>query len=405
MPLSPSATALGQLDVSDLIESPREDVLSVSLDIDPTKPEYQHDPPAYLIWLRETLKETTEGLPKVARREAEAEAQRILDTLTHDRPAGRGVAFYAARDLWRIYVLPVPLPSRVRYGRPDLMPVLWAVDEYEPYAILVVDHRHARIVLAYLGRAAVVDKESMWLNVRDWRFGAGRPPTSTREEGIGVGRGSAPEEFQARVEAHEHRFWAHAAEATDRFLGEARIDRLIIGGSDEAVSVVRNALPKSSRDKVIALLHVPAQAGVAEIRDRTLPVALAEEHRRQAAMIATVLERAGARGGAVIGLAPTLEALIEREVHVAVVDRNLETNVWQCKRCGYVSADPVNICPICGGVVERMTLPEVLPVLVHRNRARLEVVSHDAATGLAEGVGALLRYVPGEEPPAVRERT
>jgi len=69
------------LDLSELIETSREDVLSASIDIDPTKPEHQHDPPAYLICLRNAVKETTEGLPKDARREATEAAQRILDFL------------------------------------------------------------------------------------------------------------------------------------------------------------------------------------------------------------------------------------------------------------------------------------------------------------------------------------
>lgn len=32
-------------EVSDLVETTRTDVLSVSIDIDPTKPEHEHDPP------------------------------------------------------------------------------------------------------------------------------------------------------------------------------------------------------------------------------------------------------------------------------------------------------------------------------------------------------------------------
>lgn len=107
-------------------------------------------------------------------------AARIV-RLLRSRPRGRGVAVYAAPDMWRTYILPVPLQNRARYGRPDIMPLLWAIDEYEPYAILVVDREHARVAVTYLGRSAIVDKEELWLNRRSWRFASGRPPTFTRQ--------------------------------------------------------------------------------------------------------------------------------------------------------------------------------------------------------------------------------
>src|SRR3972149_1427877 len=72
------------------------------------------------------------------------------------RPRGKGLALFAAPGLWREYVLPVPLTNRAQYGRPDVVPVLWAVDEYEPCASLAVDREHARILIAYLGRTTTV---------------------------------------------------------------------------------------------------------------------------------------------------------------------------------------------------------------------------------------------------------
>src|SRR3990170_2061003 len=146
------AETLWAVDLADLIEAERADVLSVSLDVDPSRPEHQGQNPAYRIWLRNALRQTLEAIPKEARRGADELAQ---------------------------YVLPVPLTNRAQYGRPDVVPVLWAVDEYEPYAILAVDREHARILIAYLGRTTTVDEETLELDTSDWRFKAGRQPSFT----------------------------------------------------------------------------------------------------------------------------------------------------------------------------------------------------------------------------------
>ena len=158
------AETLRAVDLADLIEAERADVLSVSLDVDPSRPEHQGQNPAYRIWLRNALRQTLEAIPKEARRGADELAQRIIRHVETNRPRGRGLAIFAAPGLWREYVLPVPLTNRAQYGRPDVVPVLWAVDEYEPYAILAVDREHARILIAYLGRTTTVDEETLELD-------------------------------------------------------------------------------------------------------------------------------------------------------------------------------------------------------------------------------------------------
>src|SRR3990172_3646894 len=123
------AETLWAVDLADLIEAERADVLSLSLDVHPPTPRGRRG----------------EATPKGPRRGADELAQRITRQVETTRPRGRGLAIFAAPGLWREYVLPVPLTNRAQDGRPDVVPVLWAVDGYEPYALLAVDREHARI--------------------------------------------------------------------------------------------------------------------------------------------------------------------------------------------------------------------------------------------------------------------
>src|SRR3989304_5074823 len=80
------AETLRAVDLADLIEAERADVLSVSLDVDPSRPEHQGQNPAYRIWLRNALRQTLEAIPKEARRGADELAQRIIRHVATDPP-------------------------------------------------------------------------------------------------------------------------------------------------------------------------------------------------------------------------------------------------------------------------------------------------------------------------------
>lgn len=380
-------------DLSELIETDRDDVLSISLDVDPTRPENQGVPPAYRTWLRNALREILEPLPAERRRAAEALG--IVARLDAHRPRGKGLLLFAASGLWREYTVPVPLPNRVRYGRPDVHSALWALDEYEPYAIVAVDREHARMMLAYLGQTTVVEEEALQLDTSDWRFKAGRQPTFAKRSGTGASRGTQRDTFEARVDDHVRRFWQGAAQAASQMLRESRIRRLIIGGPEEAAHAVRDLLTEEARRAVVGLVPLPTRADQHEVRARTLPVAQADEHRREQALVSEVLDLAAAGGGGVVGAQATLDALVREQVMTVVADRDLEGDAWHCDRCGYVGASAVEGCPACGGPVRRLPLTQAVPLLAHRNAARVEIVAGDAAAPLRRhgGLGALLRYV------------
>jgi peptide chain release factor subunit 1 len=385
---------LSHLAVSDLLNSPRLDVLSIALDVDPTKPENQAEPPAYRIRLRNELRALLDKLPKDERKRVKDVVERVEAFLDQERPQGRGLTIFAADDLWRVHVLPVPLRNQVHYGRPDVLPLLWAADEYEPYAVLAVNRERALLLIAYLGGTVVAKADELELDTSHWRFKSGRPPTFTKAMGTGASRGTERDTFEARVQDHLRRLWSGAAEAADRWLQEARVDRLIIAGPEEAASAVRNLLPPTARTKLVAVVPVPGEADPDEIHRLTMRVALDEEHRRERALVEDLLARAPAGAGTVVGLGPTLDALAREQVITLVVDRDVDAQVHRCARCGFVTADPRPSCPVCGGPQERTGLTQVLPLLARQNGARVETVSGEAAAQLRAhgGIGAILRY-------------
>jgi peptide subunit release factor 1 (eRF1) len=384
--------------LEDLMGIARQDVFSISLDVDPTKPEHQVPNPAYRIWLHQAMRQTLAGIVGPDRAGALRTGRKVLAYVDTAPARGRGLAIFAAPKLWREYSLPFPLPNRVQFGRPDLIPLLWAMSEYKAYAIVAVYLEHARIAVAYLGRTTVVDDETLELDTRDWRFKSGRSDTYTRRVGVGVGRGAQADTFDARVDEHRRQFWHGVAQATARALVDRHIDRVIIGGPEEAATTVREFLPEAVRAHVIETVPLPSYASLAEVQERTLPVALADHHRRESGLVADLLARVGADAGAVVGRAATFRSLVQGEVNTLVVARDLEGDIWQCTQCQYLSATPIGTCPGCGGSVDRAPLRQMLPTLARRHGAGIEVVGPSTSSQLTDGIGALLRFrAPHEE--------
>lgn len=379
-------------DLADLVTSARQDVLSVLLDVDPTAPEHRTPHPAYLIWLHQALQTLLKSLAQPARDRAERAARRVLAYMNVTQPTGRGLAIFTAPDLWRAYVLPFALSNRVEYGRAEVMPLLWAMSEYAPYAILAVYRDHARLIIAYAGRIAVVGDETLDLDTRDWRFKSGRTDTYTRRVGVGVGRGAQADEFDSRVEERLRRFWKGVAEATSHALITFHVNRIVLGGPEEVVAAVRELLPDRLQSRVIGTVPLPAYATLEEIRERTLPLAVADHERREKELVRAILEQSAANGHAVAGRAATLESLMEGEARLLVASRDLPGDAWECRHCHYVSARETDVCPACGGVPERGALRQTLPALAKKHGAALTVVGAEVAAQMPDGVGGLLRY-------------
>lgn len=382
----------GQDEIRELLALTRSDVLSVALDTDPTKPEHQAVAPAYRIVFRNAGRALRRVVPRRRRAAFDESVARILARLD-DPLRGRGMAIFAAPGLWREFVLPVPLPNRIRYGRPDLISVLWAVDEYEPIAIVAVDQRHVRLLRAYLGGTALIDTDAFILDTSDWKFKSGALRPAGRKSGVNVSRGRQADSFDERVAAQTDRFWRGAADAVVEFLRDQRIGRVVLAGTDDSVHGFKTLLPETLQPAVVGTVHLSPPITEAEIWRRALPVALAVEHQRETGLVADLVQQAAARHLGVVGRAATLGALVRGQARLVVADRNAPGEVWWCSACADASVSAER-CSQCGGPAERLELVHVLPVLAKRHGAELELISAEAAAllGEHEGIGTMLRY-------------
>ncbi len=352
-------------------------VLSAYLDLDPARLVGR----TYRIAFDDLVKEARERLEGTARGDLQREAARVQAWLESEKPHGKGLALFSCepRDLWQAHFLSVRLNDHLAFNpAPDIAPLLEVLDEYERYAVALVDKVKARLFTVFLGEIEETD--------------AFEDRMTTEHDRAGVQQARSRGHRDAHVVWHLKRVARRLAE----MLGRRRFDRLILSGPQEAASELRLLLPRALAHRLVAVIPGEMFATERDILDKTLEIESRIEREVEERVVGDLIDRAGAGGRAVIGLDPTLEALGRGEVQTLVVADEARLGGAECPNCGRLQSGNAAICPACGAAMR--------PVhdLLHRamgraveQAGRVEIVRGDAGRRLSEvgqGIGALLRY-------------
>ncbi|MSP14397.1 MAG: hypothetical protein EXR62_15775 [Chloroflexi bacterium] len=383
-------------DVETILNLQRDDILSIYLNVDPTLPENQSTQPAYRIWLKNAL----DGLaPRPNNDQSERQqrlalsqmATKIMTHFVDFRPQGKGVVLFAAEDYWQEFDLPVPISNKIHYGRPDVVPLLWLLDEYERYGIVQVDHRRVELLTAFLGRPEAKDEMRLELDTSDW------PRTvmiHNASNGPKTNAGTNRDVFEDRVDEQVRGFWREAAVKISAWVEEANLERLIFGGNEEAVSGLKTTLPEAVGKRVIGTLSLPFYENDATTLQRVTPLAIEYERKHEKELVEQVINYAMAGGRGAVGQVDVFDALQQGRAQTVVAAMPIEGQVWECQNCHRIADHEIAICPTCSGAVRQRQLATTLPLLAAQTNATLEMV-YDEAAELVQaygGIGALLRY-------------
>jgi hypothetical protein len=269
-------------------------------------------------------------------------------------PRGKGVAFFScARErLWQAHELPVRVDDHVAFEpHPDIGPLLELVDDYERYAVALVDTVGARLFSVFLG--AIEEQEPVHGPLKD-------------------------------LARHLAALARHRP-----------FDRLVLAGPDDLTGELTGLLPRPLAQRVIAVMPADQSTSTQYLLEATLDIERRIEREVEERILQQLLDNAGANGRATVGLAPTLDALWLNEVRTLVVADGVHVPGSECPACGRLEKGHVVVCPKCGVAMRD------IHDLFHRAMARVveqtgrtEVVHDTAAQRLqseADGLGALLR--------------
>lgn len=373
-------------------------ILSLYVDVNPAKPENAGK--AYALRAKDAMKalNVPEGL-----------SERVLEVLKNQVLEARTAVFFAGEDLFEVLLLQVELPLVISvktafldekagrylvdgvlayFGEPFLLPLVYALDEYERYGVVYVDQEKWRVFEVFLGEIEEVHDAFLALDTEAWR----RLSLDAPGRRFNLGRisgGAAQDLFAKRLEAWEERFYKALAHELER-LSEARgFTRLVLMGPEEHTKLFLGHLPKRLRERVVAELpslpHPGASPG--EVLKRLEPV-LEEVERREEVKFLERLEEAYPKAA----FGPEVLARVqEGRVEVWVLPWHLEQEVYLCQ--DFAFADEAQALAYCESP-EKKPLAAVLAPLAVGYATKLEFVRGEAEKRLLErgGMAALLRW-------------
>jgi hypothetical protein len=300
-------------DVKQLLSQTGDQTLTLYLTVDPAARENQAATPAWRIWLKDALKGIEDGLngdgawPDIR--------ERVESYFADYQPNSKSLALFAGPDFQQVYELPVAVENQATFGAMPVAPLLWVMDEYQNYLIVMVDQQRAFFYTAYLGEIGFQQDMKLELDTDDWREKTGAPPSTSVSS---LGRGSSQDDYEDRVEENVRRFYRQVGEQIADFVTRQGIKRVVLGGSEQSAYAVRDLLPEHLAKAVVDVLPIPMRCNVKEIMERVQPRALDYERETETALVEEVIGLAKAGGRGALGREAVMQALDMQRVEVLV---------------------------------------------------------------------------------------
>jgi len=355
-----------------------EGILSVYLRVDP-KLMYERRHP--LSEFKAALKHV-DAPPEENRSRLHSEIDRVLHFLEEPwSPTGRGLVIFSCQPLglWETVSLNVTVPNVVHFTETAQVRILARIiDENERYAAVVVDKEDAHLYIIHMGEIEQATEV----------FDEGVP--GRHEQG-----GWSQARYRRHHEFHVHEHLKHVLERLQRYHQTRPFDRLILSGSEEALTEFEKMLPTPLQELVIGNFSVNRMDRPQEILDRARPVYEAFERRQEEALVDQIVNDSAAGGPGVLGAGDTIRALNEGRIRTLVVGDAVAFPGAECPSCGMLTEQPQPRCPACEAETDE--LPDIVERAVQRiylNHGGVEVVFGKAAEKLAAngGIGAQLRF-------------
>lgn len=305
-------------DVKQLLEQADANTLTVYLTTDNSAQENQASNPAWQTFIRQALRQFDAEHGKGKTGTWPSIRERVEAFAADYRPASKGLALIYGPEVEQVFELPVRLDNQAYYGKPSLTPLLWAIDEFEPYLVTMVDNEKAYFVIGYLGQAEFQNDETLYIDFGVEHFGE-KVNRVAHQTGQYVTRGSVRDEFEDFVDEHIAQLHRKVAERTVELLDERGIRRLIVGGDERAAHAVRDILPEKERAKLVRIARLPLRLKPHEILAQVTEDALEFERQEEIRLVEQVIDFAKSGGRGALGWEAVRQALQMQQVELLIL--------------------------------------------------------------------------------------
>ena len=337
----------------------------------------------YVIHVKNMLRQTVDKLDRAITKKVKPDIDKIESyILTNRRVFKKGLIIFSSheRRFWKEYHLAVPFRNEIIVDTtPYVKPLLDVLDNYQRYAILLVDRESARLFLVHLGEI----EEYSEVHSED-------VPGRHKKGGWFA---LAERSYERHIDYHVSLHLKDVLRELGSFLSGQYVGRMIIGGSEEAVTKVKTMLPQDIAEKVIGTFQAGMSANGNEIMRKAEPIFQEYEKQRENEDIEELLTKVMKKKNAVLGVDNVLNALQEGRIMKLFLMKDFKQSGLSCEQCGYLSAQKISPCPFCGGNMQKERyLIDLIAQKTVEQGAFVEVVSDNRKLRDAGNIGAFLRF-------------
>lgn len=300
--------------------------------------------------------------------------------------SGRGVALFscAPDGFLRAYTLAVPVRNQVVVSnRPYVKPLASLLDYYGGYGVILVDKQGARLFSFHLGE--LKEQEGI-LGESVKHTKRGGASTKPGNRGGVSGQTRYEEEVADRNMRDVIDFASH-------FFSESSVRRVLIGGTDENVALLRSQLPKSWQSLVVGTFPMSMTASKGDVLEKAMHVGQQVEFQREEELLKKVVTGAAKEKRGALNLEATLGAIHDGKVQALVIQDGYKAPGFRCLGCGYLTAQELPECQFCGSKFEH--IPDAVELAVHQVMeagGEVDVLHYQHSVKGFENIGAALRY-------------
>jgi hypothetical protein len=269
----------------------------------------------------------------------------------------------------------IPFDDQVAYRRfPAISQLAFIGEEFEPYAVVHLDSRSARIFEIVTGE--LVDSSDIKSEVHR-RIHRG---------------GWSQMRFQRGIEGEKHAHIQEVAEVLADLVSRHRYKRIVLIGPDKSRQILKQCLTPDVANRVVDGERVDSRSSDHELLQTAIDYFRQAEDEEESAKMDRVIREIHSSTMGVAGLEDTLTYLARGQAYEVLLPADLTARGTHCQDCGMIFKEPTKVCHACesSNVVD-VDLKEVVTRTAVKFGTGIEFVKRPEFKEKLGGAAALLR--------------
>jgi peptide subunit release factor 1 (eRF1) len=347
---------------------------------------------AYPARLRSLLHGIESGVPTEDRKQYDQAAAKLMNFVSQYQPAGNSLLVFAGPKSWDEFPSRIPVRDEANWGPPNTAQLLWLIEEYRPYGVLIAGIEHVRFLAVRLNEFEAFKEFRADIDTSQWR----KQAVGSKGRGDAVQKGGRSiEAFDQRYMEQVKRFWKTLHKPLAELVERYRIRRMVLAGTKSVMPEFAKSLPPDIGNLVVTQMNMETFTNPTDAVHKVFPGIIAWEQQRERTLVTELFGAAGISKKAAVGVEPVLKFVQDGRASRLIVAKDFDAEVTRCTQCLNVSAKSNGSCSKCSATdLRKVRLTGILPRLVVDHGLPIEVVKGETAKELTRsgGVGAFLRF-------------